>query len=213
MGWFKNLFGKGEGEPREPRSLNHPGALDVGDIIKMSFLDQTDLSNKRLEVQAVNSYDFGADPEISFTLKGESGELFFLTLCRDNGEEKLSFSKMMKRSQVIKLFDEHAFGQLFNEGADTHLERQSIPAGFEEWTASHYVEEEDCLKGYYYKGDYREQPFPRFEDESAGIEYYLLEDPDKAFAIEVEVYASGETEVSATLYLGLSAIEEMWPAQ
>ncbi|MDQ6967146.1 MAG: hypothetical protein Q9M14_00505 [Mariprofundaceae bacterium] len=205
-------MGKDDDGLEAAQPLNHPSQLNVGDIIKMSFLDQSDLSNKRFEVKAVNSYDFGSDPEISFTLKGESGKVFFLTVCSDNGEEKLSFSKIMKRAQVTELFQEQAFGQLFNEGADTRLERQAIPTGFEEWTAASYVEEEDCLKGYYYKGDYRKQPFPRFEDESSGVEYYLLEDPEKAFAIEVEVYASGETEVSATLYLDLSAIEEMWPA-
>ncbi|MDQ6955300.1 MAG: hypothetical protein Q9M20_07635, partial [Mariprofundaceae bacterium] len=138
--------------------------------------------------------------------------IFFLSVCNDNGKEYLSFSKMLQRSQVLDLFSENDFAQVFNEGAGTRLKRNSVPAGFEDWTATTYVEEEDCIKGYYHKGDYRKRSLPSFEDESCGLEYYLLAGSENGAAIEVEVYASGETEVSAVVYLDMSAIEEMWPA-
>ncbi|MDQ6991493.1 MAG: hypothetical protein Q9M11_07145 [Mariprofundaceae bacterium] len=213
MGWLKNLFGKGESSDSENvRSLNHAAELNKGDIIKMSFLDQQDLSNKRFEVSEVNSYDFEREQETSFTLKGQSGDIFFLSVCNDNGKESLSFSRLLKRSQVLDLFSENDFSHVFNEGAGSKLERKSIPASFEDWTSATYVEEEDCVKGYYHKGDYRKRSIPRIEDESCGLEYYLLAGLENNVAIEIEVYASGETEVSAVVYLDMSAIEEMWPA-
>jgi len=213
MAWLEKFFGKGDSDDSEKdRSLSHAAELDKGDIIKMSFLDQQDLSNKRFEVVEVNSYDFERELETSFTLKGQSGEIFFLSVSNENGREYLSFSRELQRSQVLDLFSENDFSQVFNEGAGTRLERKSIPAGLEDWTAASYVEEEDCIKGYYHKGDYRKRALPRFEDESCGLEYYLIADSENAVAVEVEVYASGETEVLAVVYLDMSAIEEMWPA-
>ncbi len=214
MAWLGKLFGKGgKGDSEAIRSLNHPADLDKGDIIKLSFLDQQDLSNKRFEVDDVNTYDFKGEQSTSFTLKGESDECVFLSVRRNNGKEYLAFSRLMKRSEVLELFDEQDFASVFDEGANTRLKRRAIPAGFEDWTASEYVEEEDCSKGYYHEGDYRNRSLPRFEDESCSLEYYLLEDPHGDFAIEIEVYESGETEVSAIAYLDMPGIEELWPAR
>ena len=55
--------------------------------------------------------------------------------------------------------------------------------------------------------------YPNTEDASyAALDYDLLEDDTERYAIEIEVYPNGETEVSSSIYLELSAIDEMWPA-
>jgi len=214
MAWLGKLFGKGgKGDAETIRPLNHPSELDKGDIIKLSFLDQQDLSNKRFEVDDVNTYDFKGEQSTSFTLKGESGEIVFLSVERKNGKEYLAFSRLLKRSEVLELFDEQDFASVFDEGANTRLERRAAPASFEDWTAAQYVEEEDCSQGYYHEGDYRNRSLPRFEDESSSLEYYLLQDPHGDFAIGIEVYESGETEVSAIIYLDIPTIAELWPAR
>jgi len=212
MSWLGDVFGKKSGEVEAVRSLTHPSQLNTGDIINMSFLNQQDLSGQRLEVTEVNSYDFDNRAEPSFTLKNDSGDVFFLSIKNDNGKECLSVSKLLKRKKVLELFDEEAFAGIFNAGAGIELNRRdNIPSSLEEWTASQYVEEQDCANGYYYEGDFRNRPLPQYEKDSCGLQYYLLEDANCDFAIEIEVYSDGETEVSAAVYLSMTSIEEMWP--
>jgi len=212
MSWFGTLFGKNSGEVEAVRSLSHPSQLNTGDIITMSFLNQQDLSAQRLEVTDVNSYDFDNRAEPSFTLKNDAGDVFFLSVENDNGKECLSISRLLKRKKVLELFDEAAFAEIFNAGAGIKLNRrENISSTLMEWTASQYIEEQDCTNGYYYEDDFRNRPLPLYEKDSCGLQYYLLEDANGDFAIEIEVYSDGETEVSATVYLPMTSIEEMWP--
>jgi len=218
MSWLGGFFSKDKKGDSEPvrSSLGHPSQLDKGDIIKLSFLNQQELSGQRLEVTDVNTYDFENRAKPSFTLKNDAGDAFSLSVCEDNGEQKLSFSRLLKRKKVLALFDEAAFAGVFAAGAGITLNRNAesdIPQSLLEWTAPQYVEEVDCSSGYYHEGDYRNKPLPEYEKDASGLEYYLLEDPDGEFAIEIEVYADGETEVSATVYLPMTTIEEMWPGK
>jgi len=214
MSWLGGVFGKKNSESEAVRSLTHPSDLNTGDIIKMAFLDQEDLSTQRLEVTDVNTYDFENKAEPSFTLKNDAGKVFFLSVENNNGKEYLSISKLLKRKKVLALFDEAAFAGLFHAGAGIKLNRRAdFPSSLEEWTAPQYIEEQNCTNGYYHEGDYRKRPLPQFEKDACGLQYYLLEDPDGDYAIEVEVYADGETEVSASVYLPMTSIEEMWPGQ
>lgn len=212
MSWLGGLFGKKDDESEAVRSLTHPSQLRAGDVIKLSFLDQQDLSAQRLEVTDVNTYDFDNKPYPSFTLKNDAGKVFFLSVEDDNGEEHLVISKVLKRNEVLSLFDEAAFSRVFNAGAGIKLNRRNdFPSKLEEWTAPMYAEEQDCTNGYYHEGDYRNRSLPQYEKDSCGLQYYLLEDPDENYAIEIEVYADGETEVSVAAYLPMTSVEEMWP--
>jgi len=69
MSWLGGFFGKKDNESEAVRSLTHPSQLEKGDIIKMAFLDQQDLSAQQLEITDVNTYDFANKAEPSFTLK------------------------------------------------------------------------------------------------------------------------------------------------
>ena len=42
---------------------------------------------------------------------------------------------------------------------------------------------------------------------------HILEDKEGDYALEIEIYESGEVELSVTAYHKLSVIEEMWPGQ
>jgi len=211
MGFFDKMLGKNEEEVRPP--LQHPKDLCVGDIVKFAFLPQDDLTNQRYEVIEVNTYDFEDEMTTSFSLKGESGNIVWLSAVNEDGEEYLAVSKKLTRGQVTTLFDADAFAEVFEEGAGTQLDRIETPEGFEEWTANHYTEIEDCSHGYYHKGDYRNTELPKYEDESESLEFYLLEDDDEDYAVEIEVYKGGDTEVYAVVYLELSAIDELMPGQ
>jgi len=191
--------------------LEHPKDLQLGDLIKFRFLPQQDVSNQRFEITEVNTVDFKQQVYTVFTLQGVNNTQLSGCYVNEEGEEYFSLSKKLTRAMVKSLFDEVAFAAVFEEGC-TELERQAIPKGLEQWTASHYTETKDCNKAYVHKGDYRGKDLPQYEDESTAIDYYLLEDDDEDFAIEIEVTDDGETDVYATVYLEISAIEELWPA-
>lgn len=207
------LFDKFKKDDSKPRALDHPKDLQSGDIIKFGFVDPAGLSRHSFEVIQINTYDFQDEKSTSFTLKGDSGEILWLSVDCEDGEENLSVSRKLTRGQVLELFDESQFGLVFDEGAGQCLARRSVPKGLEGWTASDYREIEDCSKGYYHEGDYRKRQLPKFEDESKAFDYYLLEDDEEDYAIEIEVYGDGETEVMAMVYLEISSVEELWPAK
>ena len=111
MGFFDKMFGKDE-EGVLPL-LQHPKDLRVGDIIKFAFLPQDDLTNQRFEVIEVNTYDFEDEMTTSFSLKGESGNIIWLSAQNEDGEEYLAVSKKLTRGQVTTLFDADAFAEVF----------------------------------------------------------------------------------------------------
>jgi len=193
------------------RTLDHPKDLGLGDIVKFGFLPQEDLSNKRLEVIEVNTYDFRGETSTSFTLKSETGAVVWLTVTNEDGEEYLSISKKVNRAEVTQTFLDEDFGQVFNEGVGLKLARQEETRDLTNWTADTYIKTEDCSKGYFHKGDYRERTLPKYEDESESFDFYLLENTTEEFFIEIEIYEGGDTEVYMGVYLDLSSIDELWP--
>lgn len=206
MGIFKNPFKK-----KSFKRLEHPKDLMIGDIVKFSFLSQPDLSNKKFEVVEINTYDFKHEVSTQFSLKGEGGNIIFLVVENEDGEESLSVSKSISRKVVKKLFKEKDFAGIFNNGTGVDIERIAELDDLEGWTAPYYVCGTAGKSGYFHKGDYRGKELPKYEDDSEGLDYYLLSSEEDEFAIEAEVYENGETEVCVTAYLENSSIEEMWP--
>ncbi|MFQ5535406.1 MAG: hypothetical protein ACE5EM_11360 [Sphingomonadales bacterium] len=211
MGVFDTLF-RGRGKEDQRSALEHPRDLQLGDIVKFGFVAQADLSNSRFEVTAINTYDWRDGTDTVFILKGERGNIVWVQVVEEDGDEHLAISRKMTRAQVETLFDPEAFATVFEEGAGTELDARAVPDGFENWTAARYAEMEDCTPGYYHEGDYRARELPKYEDEATGLDYYLLIDDSEQFAIEIEVYTAGDTEVSATIYLEPNVIDELWPA-
>ncbi|MGK4422419.1 hypothetical protein ACSLVQ_29635, partial [Klebsiella pneumoniae] len=41
---------------------------------------------------------------------------------------------------------------------------------------------------------------------------HIMEDSTEEYAIEIEIYSTGEIEVCATVYHDIDEIEEMWPS-
>lgn len=208
---LKTLFGGSknseEVQSAERQALTHPRDLRKGDIIKFGFLPQEELSNARFEVVAVNTYDFDRQ-SYSLTLKGDKDNRIWLTVNSEDGEEYLAIAKKLTREQVKSVFSPDEFAQVFQEGAGTELDVRSIPEGFAGWLSDAlYTEAEDCSQGYYHEGDLRYGE----ARESYPLDFYLLEDDSEEFAVEIEVYEEGETEVSGVVYHPVSAIEEMWP--
>lgn len=199
--------------PVAARVLEKPEDLEIGDIITFRFLPQATLSGKNFQVTAIHTLDFKQGEFTHFTLQGENSQPIDLTWHENEGEILLAIRQKITRETVDTLFGLEAFSAIFEEESFVNLARYGKVADLEGWLADNYYKSIDCRKGYLHAGDYREHELPHFEDESEGLDYYLLLDKTEAFGVEVEVYNDGESDVYIMLYCPLSVIESMWPGK
>ncbi len=210
MSFFKRLFGMSSDRP-EVRKLEHPRDLRLGDIIKFRYMDQKDISGREFEVAQVNSYTYGGLIYPEFVLKDRDSQIIYMMIEEEDGEECLSLSKKVDKAKVFEIIPEDKMASLKTQKGRLSLELAQKLQGFEDWTTSQYHVVDRNVKGAFVKGDMRfadpdvaPPPKERFVS-------YLLEDPEGEFALEVEVYETGETELSVTVYNDIDEIDEMWP--
>ena len=214
MGFLKGLFGK---KAPPARQLNHPNHLQIGDMISMddSFALPQQLRGQQLRVEAVNTYEFERKQVTEWALKGHGNDTLFLSLDEDD-ETYLGFSLKINRAQVEQLFDLDAFSDIFEEDVQAQLTVQTpIAEQLEQWLGKQYHQINFAQFGYFHRQDYRGQRPPQDENGATGDEFesYQLLDDEERFAVEVEVYEGGETDVMLTLYRPLSDIREYWPGK
>jgi len=208
---FKAMFSKDE--VVEPRTLEHPRDLNLGDIIKFRYLAQPELSNKQFQIASINTYDFEDRKQTEFALSGDTTNKLFLIVDDNDDDTFLSISRKISRPEVENLFSLDEFAEIFDSEDHTLLHRQNEPDSLTAWTAKQYRQEIYAEGGYYHKGDYRGKTVPMSENEGDEFEYYLAIDDSRSFVIEAEVYDGGETDVIVTIRRPISDIEEMWPGK
>lgn len=209
-GFFSRIFGGG-GDKTRSRRLNHPRDLRTGDIIKLSYLKQSDISGQEFEVSQINTYIYGNLCYPELVLKDRSGKIVFLMVEEEDGEEYLALSKKVKQADVREILDQAQIDKVLEKGAGSKVRTVSKPAGFEEWLVEKYTETNDNVKGQFLKGDARslsDQEMKRTENFSS----HTLVDKSDEYALEIEVYETGEVELSVTVYHDIGEIKEMWPA-
>jgi len=216
MGFLKGIFGGRQGgQDDPPRSLNHPRDLRVGDIVKFGFASQEALSNRTYMVESVDTCDLGGEAHMKtlFTIEGESRRLR-LAVVTDRTGDRLELGLMVLPDDVRQIFDVDAFIDLLDpETGIAHvLERIGEPQHLDGWTARIYRQEAGH-NAYYHTGDYRGRALPQDADEGTAFSYYSLVSDDRQFALEVQVYDGGRTEVYLLAYFPISKIDEMWPAK
>ncbi len=211
MGFLKALFGSG-GATASVRKLSHPRDLRTGDIIKFGYLEQPDISNTQFEVAQINTYIYGDLCYPELVLKDSSGNLIYMMVEEEDGDEYLELSKKVAKGQIQDLFGPWDIGAITQKGTGTKVKVASKPEGFEEWLVDSYVEVDDNVKGAFVKGDAR---YLSAEDVNRQEKFtsHILEDSSEDYAIEIEIYSTGETEVCATIYHYIDEIEDMWPAK
>jgi hypothetical protein len=213
MGFLSNLFGGGGGAAKEQvRRLSHPRDIRTGDILKFRYLDQPELSNTEFEVAQINTYIYGNLCYPELVLKDRTGTLLYMMYEEEDGEEYLALSKKIDKAKISDVIPSELMTSLRTWGTGKKINPASVPQGFEEWLVNNYREVDDDVKGAFVKGDARylsDEDLQRQEHFTS----YILEDDEGEYAIEIEVYETGETEMCATVYHDLQAIEEMWPAQ
>lgn len=203
-GFFNKLFGSRDAS--DTRKLSHPSQLREGDFLKLKFLPQSDLSGKTFEVSKVNTYTYdGADyPEK--ILKDREGNIIFMMIEEEDGEEYVGFSKKVPKSQIREIIHQNTLDSILEPGTGITLKASNKPEGFEQWLVDAY-RETDEYKGHFAKGD------ARADESQVGEKFksFLLTDTSDEYALEIEVYGTNEIELSATVYHDINVIEEILP--
>jgi len=210
-GFFSRLFGSGK-EKVATRRLSHPRDLLVGDIIKFSFLEQNDLSGQQFEVAQINSYLYSGLNYPELVLKDRSNNIIYLMVEEEDGEEYLALSKKIKKAQINTVLSQEQLDKVFKRGTGTKITVDTKPQGMEQWMVQAYVETDDHVKGAFVKGDTRTLAAAEANRKENFFSHTLV-DPSDKFALEIEVYDSGEQELCVTVYHDIDEIDEMWPGQ
>lgn len=209
MSFFRSLFGS-KNSHEKIRKLSHPRDLRVGDIIKFGFMELSDVSTKEFEVSQINTYIYGDLCYPELILKDRRGDIIFMMVEEEDGDEYLALSKKVDKAKINEIISPNDMTAIQQKGNGTSISITSKPDDFTQWLVNSYQEVDDNIKGSFVKGDARylsDEELRRQEKFSA----YILEDQDGEYALEVEVYSTGETELSVTTYQDIEEIKEMWP--
>jgi len=218
MGFLKGLFSKKEEAPK--RELNHPSHLQIGDMISIddSFALPPQLRGQQLRVESINTYEYQRSQQTEWVLKGHSSDTIYLSL-EEGDETHLAFSIKINRTIVEQMFSLDQFGDIFEEDEQAMLTTQTLSpdlAGqYAQWLGKDYHQINFAQFGYFHRQDYRGTKPPQDEDGATGDEfesYHLLDDEEK-YAVDIEVYGDGDTDVMLTLYRPPSDIRDYWPGE
>ena len=86
------------------------------------------------------------------------------------------------------------------------------PKELEGWLSDHYKQETKEAEAYYFDYDCRQKELSRFQDDdSQELRYHECIAQDERYALSVEVWADGETDVSLVVYTPVEVVAEFWP--
>ncbi len=212
MGFLKSLFSKSETPARE---LTQPDDLKIGDMITLddSFALPPQLKGKQLKVEAINTYEYEHSRTTEWQLKGIDDQAIYLTLDKDD-EVYLALSIKLTRDKVEQIFVMDNFGDIFEEPGEAEIsvvDNQPVTE-LSQWLANRYRQSTFAEFGYYHQKDFRQNRPSQSDNENRGhpFESYQLIDDTESYAVDIEVYDGGETEISLVLYRPVSDIREYW---
>lgn len=202
---LRSRFGKQD----SPRQIDTPGDLLAGDLVsfKHRLALPPEVQGKTFELTSVATYEYDDGIYPQLTLDGESGERIYLVFKASN-PRALTLSRMVPRKDVVRLFDEERFGQLWDDGFSEFETVEALPS-YEGWIGEHYIQTKNSAEGYYHDRDCRGIEIT--DDEGEEFRAHECEDSSGRFGLSVEVYGDGETEVSVEVNCDADVIESMWP--
>lgn len=208
------MFGFFKSKKTPERQLDHAKDLKVGDMLTIidSFAYPSWLKGKTLKVIGVQTYQYERSAEYEFVLESDSGKVTFLQIEQSDGEEYANFSIKIQREDVDAIFSLDEFARIFDEESLTHINTQATPEPLERFLGKSYQQSEAPYVCYFYDSDYRDRTLPRYQDESGeACEVIELISSDEKYAINIEVWDGGETDVSLTMCRPLSDIIDLFP--
>lgn len=214
MGLFDKLFGDKE-EAKTPRRLEQPDDLRKGDLVQFGFCAQAGLSRETYTVGSVQTQDLGGEAHKKGLLFLHGSRDALRLAITDIGRgTQLELGRQVYPEDVEQLFDRDAFIDLLDPGTGVNhiLERIGEPEQLAGWSGELYRQEAGH-NAYLYDYDYRRQRMPAHAEGATEFSYYQLVTDRRDFALEIQVFDGGRTDVWLLAYLPLDKLEEMWPGQ
>ncbi|KGJ89298.1 hypothetical protein [Thalassotalea sp. ND16A] len=214
MNFLKKLFAKDSNDSNKARQLNQPQDLLSNDIIVLSdnFALPEILRQQQFQVSNINSHEFEHALITEWALTGKSNETVYLSVER-GAQPFLKFSYRIEEQDVASLFNLDDFAQIFSEDADALLTRQQDSPRTSGWTCEQYQQTVAAQMGYFHRKDCRAIAPSEFEGEDAGevFELYSLRGNDDQYAIDIQIWQDGDTDVFVNIYRPVSDIKEYYP--
>lgn len=201
------------GDKAEPgRALNGVGDLRVGDLLtfKHRLALPPEVQGATFEVAKACTYQYedGLYPQL--TLDGaEAGRVYLSFKDGDAGE--LTLARDVPRKDLPRLFDEDAFRALWDDDFATVSVVEKLDA-YAGWLAGEYAQTKKWVEGYFYDRDCRGEGASALQDDDGEeLRCHECEDASGRFALTVEVWADGDTDVSLDVICPPQVVESMWP--
>lgn len=185
-----------------------PDQMQVGSAIVFGFVPQATLSGRKLEVSAINTYQFGAEALTSFVLTQDENSSVSMIIAESDGEQYLAISRRIVSEDRVKLFEAGTLSDVIEKPDVTQLACKDIPQELKGWLVAGYKRELQGMSGRIFKGDFRKNPLPDMS-KSDEFSYTLLVSDNNEHAIEIEKYKDGRIELYATVYRRRSDIGEV----
>jgi hypothetical protein len=208
---FKSLFKKKDKAP--VRRLESAQELQVGDIIKFKHRSvlPSQVQGKQFEVTGVGTYQYHRQISKELQLRGEDDQIVFLAIEEEDGKIELALSLKISRKSVLSLFDEDQFSELWQEEFPT-LKVQTVLPELEGWVSDNYCQKTKMAEAYYYDYDCSQNPPSQFvDDDGDELRYHECTAEDDSYALSVEIWEDGSTDVALVVYTPTDMIEEFWP--
>jgi hypothetical protein len=205
---FKNLFSKNK---EDTRKLEKPEQLRAGDILVFKYREvlPVHVREKNMAVEKVAGYEYEGGVSKEITLKDEDGNVFFMAISKEDGEEELCLSVQISRQDTLTLFSEDAIAHLW-EAEFVTLEAQAEIPQLDGWYTGKYHQTIKEQPAYYYSQDPQDQDLTLLDD-GEELRYHECEGQDDRFGVNVEVWSDGSTDIYLQVYCPSDVIQEMWP--
>ncbi|MBQ4834044.1 DUF4178 domain-containing protein [Pseudoalteromonas sp. MMG010] len=205
-------FFKSKKQPE--RQLNHAKDLKKGDMLSVidSFAYPSWLKGETLRVIEVQTYQYEHSSDTEFVLESNSGQVVFLQIEQEDGEQKAHFSIKIQRDDVDAIFTLDEFARIFDEESLTHITVKNSPERYMQFLGTSYQQSETPFVCYFHKKDFRSTSLPRYQQAGAEpCEMICLNSDDGSHGLNIEIWDGGETEVSLTLTRPISDIVDLFP--
>jgi hypothetical protein len=203
--FVRNLFSSRKSETQNLQTLKD---LHTGYSVGFGYMPQTDLSGRRFRISEVNSYRFGAETFLAYTLQHEA-LISPVQLIADLTEEDpyLALSQIMDPNDQKQLFGREisAKDSLFLQDKIVFDVPENHRLGG--WAASSYKKVINGIDGEYIRGHYQLQAASTLEPWS--FKYYLFVSESNDYAVEIENYDHGICKISLTVFRPITDIGQI----
>jgi hypothetical protein len=215
MGFFKAVIG-GSKTPPSVKEIESPKDLNVGDMLKMEFAEQSLISGLTFKVTEQFFYDISAVENCkTVSVMDGADQRIFLSTSDVNPERPLEVAISVLPETVFSVFKRKKFVAIFDEPDNTHhrVSRKTEKDDPEELQGflGDVYNQERTNEAYRSTKDYRQQD--KIGLDATAFDYKLLVSEDRKHAVRIEVFDGGRTDIYFIAYLELNKVEEYWPGQ